>query len=151
MTVRFVKKVIIFLCIPLLLLAILTWMLQVANSRLFESYRLNGDIQTVFIGDSHIEMGIDDRLFPRSVNLAKSSDGYIYSYAKLKIILTTHPQIRRVLLGYSYHNLSSYFNTFIDGRDARYGFAEYFFVLPGAEKLLLMKRNRLVFYTTRQQ
>ncbi|HUR10394.1 MAG TPA: hypothetical protein VM012_03445, partial [Flavitalea sp.] len=51
-------------------------------------------------------------------------------------------QIRHVLLGFSYHNLSSYFDTYIDGRDAKYLFSDYFFIVPYQEKLVLLNRRK---------
>jgi hypothetical protein len=137
---KFIKKIVLFFSV--LIVAILTGItvLTVLNKQLLKDYALN-NIHTILIGDSHMEMGMNDKLFPNSVNLAKSSDGYIHTYAKLQAILKSNPHINTVVVSYSAHNLSSYFHTFIYGRDGRFGFADYFPVLPSEAKMELLKHN----------
>src|SRR5688572_22900010 len=130
---RFVRKSLVFIIIFITLLIIVLTMLVMLNHQLFEKYPTN-HINTIFIGDSHMEMGINDKLVPGGLNLARSSDGYIHSFTKLKAFLQKEKEIRTVVLSYSAHNLSSYFDTFIDGRDARFGFSDYFPILSQREK-----------------
>lgn len=140
---RFLKRTLLFILLFSGLVILTVLVITLLNKRLLDQYPLN-HVTTIFIGDSHMEMGLNDQLFPNSVNLAKSSDGYIHTYAKLKAVMKSNPQIRNVVLSYSPHNLSSYFNTFIVGRDARYGFADYFPILPAAERRELLRRNKLL-------
>ena len=140
---RFLKHTTRFLALFTVMLLFAVLVLTILNKRLLDQYSLKG-VNTLFIGDSHMEMGLNDQLFPNSLNLAKSSDGYIHTYVKLKAVIENNPQIRNVVLSYSAHNLSSYFHTFIDGRDARYGFADYFPIMPASEKMELLRRNKLL-------
>ena len=140
---RFLKGTLLFVLLFSGLVTLTVLVITLMNKRLLDQHPLN-HVTTIFIGDSHMEMGLNDRLFPNSVNLAKSSDGYIHTYAKLLAVMKSNPQIRNVVLSYSPHNLSSYFNTFIVGRDARYGFADYFPILPSAERRELLRRNKLL-------
>jgi len=88
------------------------------------------DQNTIVIGDSHTRLAIDDKLFTNSRNYSLNSEGYYYSLVKLKFLKKTNPHINRVLLGYSYHNISSYYDDAIFGKTSPPVAARYFFIMP---------------------
>ena len=138
----FIKKIALFTLWFIVGVISVVLILAVLNKKLLVNYSARP--HTVFIGDSHMEMGFNDKLFPGSLNLAKSSDGYLHSYAKLKAFLEKENQIRTVVLSFNAHNLSSYFNIFIDGRLAHFGFSDYFPILSRQEHIAVLRRNKLL-------
>ena len=59
----FIKKIALFILWLILGLTSVVLILAVLNKNLFESYS-PGEVTTIFIGDSHMEMGFNDKLFP---------------------------------------------------------------------------------------
>lgn len=74
------------------------------GARLFS---LPANVRILFVGDSAVECGIDDRLIPAAANVASSGEAYLYTYAKLRGLLRYNPQLKVVYLGYGIHNLDS--------------------------------------------
>lgn len=65
------------------------------------SWALPGNINTVFLGASHIEYGINDSLYPNSINLADGSEKYLFTYLKLKKILESNSHLDTVFLQFA--------------------------------------------------
>jgi hypothetical protein len=63
-------------------------------------YKIDDDVSTLFLGDSHVECAINDSLINHSINLACSADPYFYTYYKLLKLTDANPNIRTVILGY---------------------------------------------------
>ena len=105
----FIKKTLIFICLPLLALIFIISTLNFINYNRAYTKRFDKSSTTVFCGDSHIELAINDSLMRNSVNVAKSSESFYFSYYKLKVMLNKNPSIKQVYLGISYHSLSSYY------------------------------------------
>lgn len=57
------------------------------------SYKLNSDIEIVFIGDSHIQYAIQDDFFSNAKNLAINSESTYFSYYKIEKIIKENPNI----------------------------------------------------------
>ncbi len=68
------------------------------------------DCKVIAIGDSHIMTGINPGFSNTIKNYAQSSEPYVASYLKIKKLLSGNPDIGTVLLGFGYHNLSSYYD-----------------------------------------
>ena len=68
-------------------------------------FKLDKKINKLIVGDSHTAYSIDDKILTNSINLSKSADNYLYSYAKIRTITQNNPQIDTILLGFAYHNL----------------------------------------------
>jgi hypothetical protein len=58
----------------------------------------------IFFGDSHIECAIDDRVDGRIVNVATSSEHYVLTAQKVRLL-----RPRLVVIGFSLHNLLPYY------------------------------------------
>jgi hypothetical protein len=63
-------------------------------------YKFDESVNTLFLGDSHVECAINDSLIENSINLASSADAYFYTYYKLRKLVEANPAIHTVLLGY---------------------------------------------------
>ncbi|MCR5183158.1 MAG: hypothetical protein K6B46_00460 [Opitutales bacterium] len=72
------------------------------------SFSLPRDKTIVFIGDSHIECGVDPALIPGAFNFAKSSDPYLDQYCRLKMLLKDNPQIKTIFITATPHSLARY-------------------------------------------
>lgn len=138
----FIKKILLFTAIPfatgLLFLVMLTLYLKAS----YQDYPIGSNISILFAGDSHIQSSVDDRLIPHSLNIAKNSESLYFTYYKLKMLLDTHPSIKQVFLGVSYHSLSNYFNQYIDGVYSASISPRYFFLLPFKEQIRVFNWNR---------
>lgn len=142
MTIQFfVKKTLIFIGVPFLLFIFFLVALLYVNVSLFNRYKVDNHVTTAFIGDSHIEVSADDKIIKNSINLSQSSELYIYSYYKIKGLLKSNPSIKKIYLGFSYHNLSSYYYNVVFGKSGKSVSIRYFYILPHLEQLDHLQRN----------
>ncbi len=72
------------------------------------SFEIPKDKTVVFIGDSHIEIGVNPELIPCAYNFAKSGDPYLDQYCRLKRLLDDNPQISHVFVTATPHSLARY-------------------------------------------
>lgn len=132
---RFIIRLILFFALPLGLLVAG----HIIAIKKVNSYHPEKNISICFIGDSHIQKAIDDKLVPNSKNFGKSAEQYLHSYYKIKLLLRDKQQIKKIYLGFSYHNLSSYSDEFIDGEKTAFVGPKYFFLLPKKEQFEMLK------------
>lgn len=87
-------------------------MLGYFNVRLFKSalrdkiFEFGPAVDTLVLGDSHPMSSLNPAILKGSVNLSLSEENYFFTYYKLKHFLNKNPQIRNLVLGFSYHNIS---------------------------------------------
>ena len=62
------------------------------------SWKLPNETNVLFMGASHILNGINDAKYPNSINLASSSERYLFTYLKLERLLKQNPQIDTLFL-----------------------------------------------------
>lgn len=96
---------------------------------------------TVFLGDSHIECAFNDSLVQNTKNLARSSESYFYTYAKLRYLLKELPAIKTVVVGFSYHNTGEYIDDFTFGNQSSEKLSTYFSLLKANDKFVLLSKN----------
>ena len=72
------------------------------------SFAISPENKIVFIGDSHIEIGVNETLIPGAFNFAKSGDPYFDQYFRLKRLLDDNPQISLVFVSATPHSLARY-------------------------------------------
>ncbi len=139
---KFIKRLVSFaglLGMYFLIIAVCTSVYACYNSSI---YRLDPSVKTLFAGDSHIEQAIDDRLLPNCKNIGRSAETYLFTFYKLKKILSRNPGISAVNLGIGCHNFSAKVNhEFTDGRYAATISPAYFYALPAAQQLDVLKWN----------
>jgi hypothetical protein len=104
-------------------------------------YTLASSIRDIYMGDSRIELAINDSMLPNSLNLGASSESFYYSYYKLDRILKNTPTIRRVFLGIGHHSISSYYDRFVDGHFSVAVAPRYFNLLPSEQQARILKAN----------
>ena len=135
---KFLLQSVLFFLIPATIFVVPI----IVNAMMYEPYIIDAQVDTLVLGDSHAEVAIDDSMHPRFQNMAASSEGYIYTYAKLKELLKHNPQIKHIVLGFSYHNLSDYYDKYITGENAEQVVEKYIDVLHGEEVRELFEANK---------
>lgn len=108
-------------------------------------FRLKDGTEVLFAGDSHIVGSLVDTLFPNSKNIGLQSESYFHTYYKL-IYFTNKYKIKKIILGFSYHNLGSYYDLFINGYFSSLISSRTFFIFPLEEKIRVIKWNKSKLY-----
>ena len=106
-----------------------------------KSFQIDETVEEIFVGDSHVRYAVDDSLLINSLNMGNSSESTYFSYFKLKQILKSNPNITTIYLGFSYHNISGYYDQYTFGRYSREIAPNYFFILPIWEQLKMIEWN----------
>jgi hypothetical protein len=135
---KFILQSVLFCMIP----AIIFVVSIIINTIMYDPYIIDAQVDTLILGDSHAQVAIDDSMHPRIQNMAVSSEGYIYTYAKLKELLKHNPHIKHIVLGFSYHNLSDYYDEYITGENAGQVVQKYIDVLDRETIQSLFKKNK---------
>jgi hypothetical protein len=112
----FIKRVVFFAAVPLLLFIVSF----IVNLRTVRNYKFGTSINKVIIGDSHTQAAINDSILHNSINFSNTSEPYIYTYYKLTTLIKNNPQIDTVMIGVGYHNFAEYYNDAIDTGPSRY-------------------------------
>lgn len=144
---RLLKNVALFLS-PFIFFIFLFGIFIIVVSSSVNEFEIDPHVSEIFIGDSHIQVAINDSLFTNCKNYGMMAESYYFSFYKLKLILSSNPEIRKVYLGFSYHNLSDYYEEYIFGEFSGSISPNYFFIIPFKEqiKLLSSNSNELVGY-----
>lgn len=99
------------LCVLFVVIMILVTMLCfIQNKKQANQIFLPKHIEKIYIGDSHIQKGINDSLLSHAINMGMTSEATLFSYFKLLKILPNNPQIKKIFLGFSYNNMSQYYD-----------------------------------------
>ena len=138
---QFLKRVVFFISFPIGIFIITLITITYLNNKIFIEYKLNKNVGNIFIGDSHVQLAINDKIVKNSINLSRNSESYIFSFYKINLLLKNNPSIKKIYLGFSYHNLSSYYEDFIFGHSSKDVAPNYFFILPFSENLNFIKYN----------
>lgn len=116
------------------------------NEELYKDFKIDKNITTIVIGDSHPRYAINDSLIPEMINISLSSEGYLYSYAKLKHILKANEHIKTIMIGFSYHNLSSHYDAYIFGDQSFLLINRYLPLMEYNELWQILKRNPFMIW-----
>ena len=119
----------------LLAAILLLFLFLFATSAKSKSFRIDDTITEVFLGDSHVRYALNDSLLKNSINLGNSSESVYFSYYKLDQLLKSKHSIETVYLGFSYHNISDYYDGYINGQYALSVAPNYFYLLPFREQV----------------
>jgi hypothetical protein len=138
----FIKKVLFFLLLPVLLFITVFFLLDFLSKQIIDHNCKEDIIYYLIAGDSHVRQTFNDKKINFSRNIAQNSESYYFTYYKLERILKAESQIKTVFLGLSYHNLSGYIDDFIFGKFSSSVSKNYFFILPLQEKLNLFSANK---------
>ena len=139
---KFLKNILVFTLVPIIIGIPLTLILVIYVTKVSDEYKIDSNISRIYIGDSHIQEAVDDTLIPHSLNVATNSESYYYSYFKLKTLLNSNPSVKKVYLGFSYHNLSNYYDKYVSGTYTSEVGLKYFYLLPNNEQFRLISWNK---------
>lgn len=128
----FIIKVLNFLGLCCLFFFIYFIMIFYVSTKV--NYKINYKIKELYVGDSHIQCAINDKILENSLNLGEGGELFYYTYFKLQKILKNNPHIHTVNLGFSYHSLSSLTDINNYGNAAPRVAPKYFHMLPFYEK-----------------
>jgi hypothetical protein len=112
---RFIRKSILFCVIVIGCILLSSVIIIEINRQLYGKIRIENRITTIIVGDSHTACAINDSLPSEIRNVSVLSEGYFFSYLKLKRIIYDNNNIKNVVLGFSYHNLSTRYELFVYG------------------------------------
>lgn len=59
----------------------------------------------LILGDSNMQMAINDTIIKSGINLSESADSYFYSYLKLREVVSKNSNIDTVLISFAPHNI----------------------------------------------
>ena len=108
-------------------------------------FELSKGTKILIIGDSHVECAINDDLFENSINFAQSGDNYMYSFTKLKAFKENNPDLKQVILSYSYFNiLEPQNNWYSDAKYIKFKGSKYFRLLEKEIGLLSEESARQI-------
>lgn len=106
-----------------------------------KAFRIDDAYSEVFLGDSHVRYAVNDSLLKNGINLGNSSESIYFSYYKLDQLLKSNQSIETVYLGFSYHNISDYYDEYINGLYALSVAPNYFYLLSFTKQLQLIGWN----------
>ena len=124
---RFLRKTVIFLGIPVIFLLSLILFFSFYLSQ--QAFILDSNISEIYVGNSHIKMSVNDNLLTKGKNVGDFSEPFYYSYYKIKKKLSDNPNVKKIYLGFSYHNLSNTYDAVVFGKSTHLTSC-YFFILP---------------------
>ncbi|OMP31162.1 hypothetical protein [Mangrovimonas sp. DI 80] len=113
-----------------------------------KDYNLNELNKGLFVGDSHVRCAIDDSYIDGYINMGLYAESYYFSFFKIKQLLDRNDNIEEVYLGYSYHSLSNYYDSYVSGEYSKEVSSTYFFMLPlrGQLECLLWNLSEMPSY-----
>ena len=138
---KFVCRLSRFLAIFTLCLGMLIGFVIFMSKLNVENCRLNDSVDALILGDSHTMWAIDDSHISGLQNISLNGEGYKYSYKKLLHALESGAHLKVVYLGFSYHNLSGYFDQYINGRLFKNFFARYLSLMTLNDYIQLLKSS----------
>ena len=93
---KFIVKILAF-CAAILAFAIcIVLVANVSSNRI--DWKLPQGKHILFMGASHIQRAVNDSIMPSAINLARSSERYMFTYIKLQHILENNKQVDTVFL-----------------------------------------------------
>ncbi|MFN5619707.1 MAG: hypothetical protein ACK478_00245 [Flavobacteriales bacterium] len=128
-----------------MLMAVVAFLLTTTALLVFtdtnEDFQLPADVTSLYMGDSRMELGINDALLEHSQNCGAQSESFYYSYFKLKKLLQNNSGIHRVYLSVGHHSFSSYYDRFVDGNFSASVAPNYIGILPSHEQSRILAAN----------
>jgi hypothetical protein len=138
---RFLQRLTLFLTLALVGYLSLFAAVMALNRNAIGNCRLAPGVDSVIVGDSHTAWAIDAAGIAGVQNISHNAEGYKYTYAKLRHLLHAEPGVRRVYVGFSFHNLSSYYDDYIVGPTFRFFVERYLSVLSLADYVELVRND----------
>jgi hypothetical protein len=137
---NFIIKTLWFLSVPITLFFVLICMPYTKIS-----YQLEDKIESVFIGDSHVQVAVMPHELIASESYAINSEATFFSYYKIKELLELNPNLKNIYLGFGYNNISSSYDDYIFKKHPDKILPRYLDLLPFGKKLQLIISNKSNF------
>lgn len=132
---KFILNILLGSILLLILLLSIYSFLNYANKQLLKNECAKAKVSVLFAGDSHVQMCFNDALIRNSKNIASSGECYQFTFEKLKSHVNGNNTITAVCLGFSYHNMSSYYDNF-----SLQTLPAFITVLPASDQIELIKK-----------
>lgn len=132
---RFIAKLLLFLSLGFGCVLSVLLLVVLLNIKALEHCSISDDTRAIILGDSHTMWSIDDSEIKGLRNISLNAEAYTYSLRKLEHLLASNKNIDNVYIGFSYHNLSGYYNDYISGGYFRF-FVGRYLALTTADDLL---------------
>ncbi len=145
----FVSKMARFLLFSLGFVVLLSPLLRFSVRTCFSAvwFVLPDSITTLVCGDSHLQHAVNPDLFPGSINVSVSAETYLFTYYKIKRFRAENPQLKNIVLGFSYHNFSDKWDDFMFySKYAHPMFSRYMPILDQSAKDYLWQYDPVYFY-----
>ncbi len=105
------KKLILHIAIFLLVFSsIISIFIGIYTKQIQNQFSKKSKIKYLFLGDSHVQNGINPSVIPNSMNFASSGESYFNIYQKLQYI-AAHSEIETVVIPVGIHNFSKQIDT----------------------------------------
>ena len=112
-----------------------------------QNFKLQEDVSILMIGDSHLGLSLNPEYIPNSDNKFQIGEPYLYTAARLNYFLEYNPQIKKVVLGFTYSNLDKKKDEELLYNDvSRSFFLGRNFMLLNKDDLKLLHDNKIVYY-----
>jgi hypothetical protein len=138
---RFLTRSFIFCVVVTFSAFIFTILIIEINRKLFGKIKIEKEISTIIVGDSHTECAINDSLMSESRNVSLLSEGYFFSYLKLENIIDNNGNIKNIILGFSYHNLSAHYEQFVYGTPTFSSISRYISLMDFRDFFTLLSKQ----------
>lgn len=105
----FIKQIIKFSILLLILFLLFFMNNKIILNKMYDhgNFYLNEDVETLILGDSHTMTSINPKYLKKSINLSNNNEMYVFTYNKLKLLITKKTSIKNIIIGFSYHNTSN--------------------------------------------
>jgi hypothetical protein len=136
-------KKLTFFVLPLLMFTIAAYFgLQFWVENRMKKWSPRESQPAIFLGDSQIQVAINDSLIPFSHSYAAASEPLFITYYKLKFLAQKRSHVQRVLLGINFHSFSTYYDEFIYNESMRF---RNFHLLPRVVQYSVFDHQHLFF------
>ena len=113
-----------------------------------EDMKLDKNINTLIVGHSHTANSYNTRYIKNSINISNSGEAYIYNYFKVKKVIETNQQIKRVIVEFTNNQIDKHMDNWIwDDTHLQYNFISYGVLMDREALNLLYKKNPSGFVT----
>ncbi|MDL2223454.1 hypothetical protein LJB98_05085 [Bacteroidales bacterium OttesenSCG-928-M11] len=145
----FIRNILYFSLFSFVIIAVFSAInLYCINTKIvnIENFKLDKDVKTLLIGDSHVGLSLSPNYIPNSSNQYIDGEHYLFTYFRLVNFIEANPQIETVVLGFSYKNIAvDSDGSLFTSHKKNSSFSKYFMLL-GEEECQLLYSNDLIYF-----
>jgi len=110
------------------------------------NFKLADSVDILMIGDSHVGLSLNPQYIPHSDNQFQIGEPYFYTYIRLKRFLKENPQIKYLILGFTYANLSANYDEPLFESSQKNAYFPKIFMLLNNDEIKTLHAKDLIFY-----